>query len=137
MRRLIIAFVLCFQFVQGQKTEQIALKYLLSNLADQKMQFQDKQAGFYIDSNSVWYSPKVINGRGKVFIPHAYKSNIGLYYKIVHDKHDIHITTTKAIKNPNGFIVSFIITTTYDNKTKLDVALDANNYPIGFIYYNK
>ena len=135
MIRLSIVFVIFIHFARGQKVEQIALNHLLANLSTQKIQFQDRLTGFYTDSNKVWYSQKIISGTGKVFIPRAQKSSIESFYKVVHQDYDIHITTMKAIKDSNGTIVPFIITTNYNNKTQLDVILDKTNFPVGFVRY--
>ena len=137
MKQLVIVLLICFQYTLAQKTEQTALKYLLANLYQEKIQFQDTIAGFNVHSNKIWYTPSIIGGKGKVQVSNAIKSSVDHFYKIVHHPHDIHIMTIKAIKSTSGFIVPFLITTNFGFVTKIDVVMDSNLYQNGFIHYSR
>ena len=128
--RLTIGFLLLFNLAYGQKTEQIALDFLLSGLIHQDILFEDGRSNFNADSNMVWYAPKIIDGHGKVSIPKAHKANVDWFYKVIHDHHDIHIRTYKAKETPDGYLVSFKVTTTYDYFTNFVVTLDKDKRPL-------
>lgn len=128
----LIIFILTGRFAFGQTIEQKAINYLVNNLKDLSIKYQSGQFNFNIDSNRVWYYPKVIGEkkRKNIKLENGLSSYKEQFYQIIHDDKDILITVYANNQNRNACFVKFDIFTNYDNKTSCNVYFDNTMTPI-------
>ena len=113
------------KFSFGQSIEQKALNYLRQNINGLTIKYQLGTFKFNSDSNSVWYSPKIVGDTKKLNLTKSIKASEDNFYKTIHDKKDIFIQTNKSVKVDNEYSVQFNIKTNYNINTLVTNKLDS------------
>ena len=132
MRVALLILLFATKFVWAQTSEKIAINYLVENISSLTIRCQSGNFIFNRDSNSIWYSPYVINNkkRFKIELIKAKPSIEDMFYKVIHNEKDIFIKTFISEKINDGEIVHFKITTNYNLETMCSVYLDSKRNPI-------
>ena len=132
MRVSLLILLFATKFACAQTSEQIAINYLVENVSSLTIRCQSGDFIFNKDSNSIWYSPYVINNnkKFKIELTKARPSSEDIFYKVIHSEKDIFIKTFISEKNDEGEVVRFKITTNYNLETMCSVYLDSKRNPI-------
>ena len=136
MRTLFI-FALTINFVFGQTIdklgrtiEQNALDYLVCNLPNIELKYENGCYNFNPDSNKIWYQPKVQFRRDtRVRIPKSFQATDTEFYYAICDKKDIYIMTNAHKELSGCYTVEFYIVTQVNHYTSYTVLIDMELIP--------
>lgn len=136
MRALYI-FVLTSNFAFGQTIdkhgrtiEQNALDYLVCNLPNIELIYENGCYNFNADSNKIWYRPKVWFKRDvRVRIPKSFQVTDSEFHYANCDKKDIFIMTYAYKENNLTYSVHFDIVTQKNHYTGYTVLIDSDLFP--------